>query len=137
MGEEMYDLACKARRDATDEEFANILRMERRVEAMRANVAWRERHLGARAARWVQSQIMFATAVAGALLISASWFRYTDSGRAARMGLAEGWDKGLWAKANPRSGPHWLISDMSPEEFQRMTRKLEEQELRHDAKAAR
>ena len=135
-GEDIDVLASTARRDADDATFAGILRLEREIQQLRENIAWREAHLTVRAARWVRSRMIFTATVASILVSLALWLRYTDTGRLFRASYVEaqaatdGRGKSAWDE------PHWLTADVTREEIDAIKARFKAEDARDAASQA-
>jgi hypothetical protein len=116
-GADQFVLACNARRDAGELTFENLLRLEREIDTLRADIAWKQQNASTRSGRWVVSKAMIFTYVVAALVLAGVGLRFTESGRAARIGFVKGQWKGEWKVGSPWVQPHFLLSDMTRHEI--------------------
>ena len=110
-GADQYVLACNARRDAGDLTFENLLRLERENDALRAEITWKQQNASTRNSRWVVSRAMIVSCVAAALVLAALGLRFTENGRAVRIGFVQGWYAPMGV--SPWLKPHLLTADMT------------------------
>ena len=120
-GEDVYVLACNARRDATDEAYKGILNLQDEVEALHADVGWWQTRALIRTVRWIPSVMMLLIVASAAIISSVVWVRYTDGGRVARIAIVEGHWTAKPGAVSPWDQPHWITSDMSRTQIEELS----------------
>jgi hypothetical protein len=116
-GADQFVLACNARREAGELTFENVERLEREIDTFRADISWKQQNASTRTGRWVVSKAMIFTSVVAALLLAGLGLRFTDNGRAARIGFVQGQWEGDGKVGSPWVQPHFLVSDMTRHEI--------------------
>ncbi|MDB4914195.1 MAG: hypothetical protein JWM95_1839 [Gemmatimonadetes bacterium] len=116
-GEDLYVLACNARRDAGDLAFAHIVRLEREIDALRTDLEWRQTHASTRTKSWVSNRMLYFASVLTALVLAGAWLRFTESGKAARIGFAEGYAARYDGTRRPALEPRGITADMTRAEI--------------------
>jgi hypothetical protein len=115
-GADQYVLACNARRDADENTFKSLERLEQENRRLRSEVKWKLEHASTRTGRWVRSRLIILACMLAGIATLTGWM-FGPNSRAYRISLVEGYAAPIGGRTNWNER-HFLTSDMTQHEIE-------------------